>query len=273
MQILDLGTLDAPLLLFGGPYSNLQATRALRAWADRAGILPQQVICTGDVVAYCADAAATVSEIRDWGIPVVAGNCEKQLASGAMDCGCGFEEGTACDLLSGAWFAHASAQIGAADRQWMAGCPDIVLLSLGVKRYAAIHGGVTDISRFLWPDSPDADFAEEIEVVQAHVGAIDGVIAGHCGMGFERDINGLHWINAGAIGMPANGGRPETRFAVLDASGAVRFETLRYDYQTAAQAMRAVGLTQGYDRALESGWWPSEEVLPVSLRRQSCASG
>ena len=37
--------------------------------------------------------------------------------------------------------------------------------------------------------------------------------------------------------------------------------------QGAAAAMRAVGLTQGYERALASGWWPSEEVLPADLRR------
>jgi len=63
MQIRDLGQLDGPVLLFGGPYSNLQATRAMRAEAQRRGIAPAACICTGDVVAYCGDAAATVAEI------------------------------------------------------------------------------------------------------------------------------------------------------------------------------------------------------------------
>ena len=51
---LDLGNLDAPVLLFGGPYSNLRATQAMRAEADRLGIPADHVICTGDVVAYAA---------------------------------------------------------------------------------------------------------------------------------------------------------------------------------------------------------------------------
>ena len=109
MQIHDLGELRGPVLAFGGPYSNLAATRALRRRAARMGLPAGNVLCTGDVVAYCAEAAETASEIRDWGVKVVAGNCEKQLAAGALDCGCGFEDGTACDLLSAGWYAHANA--------------------------------------------------------------------------------------------------------------------------------------------------------------------
>ena len=42
---------DGPTLVFGGPYSNLQATRAVLAEAARRGIPHQRVVCTGDVVA------------------------------------------------------------------------------------------------------------------------------------------------------------------------------------------------------------------------------
>ncbi|MCE2921377.1 MAG: metallophosphoesterase, partial [Roseomonas sp.] len=88
---------DGPLLVFGGPYSNLQATQAILAEAARRSIPSQRVICTGDVVAYGADAAACCDLIMASGIWVIAGNCEENLAAGALDCGCGFAEGTACD--------------------------------------------------------------------------------------------------------------------------------------------------------------------------------
>ena len=96
----DLGQLNGPIVLFGGPYSNLQALYALFDRARALGVGPDRMICTGDVVAYCADAHAVSGRMQDSGIAVVAGNCEKQLAAGAMDCGCGFEDGSACDLLS-----------------------------------------------------------------------------------------------------------------------------------------------------------------------------
>ena len=82
-----------PLLLFGGPYSNLEATRAVLAEAERRQIPPERIVCTGDVVAYAADAKATVDLVRESGIRVVMGNCEEALSVGAADCGCGFAPG------------------------------------------------------------------------------------------------------------------------------------------------------------------------------------
>ena len=47
--------MDGPVLVFGGPYSNLEATRAVLAEAVRLAIPSEHVICTGDIVAYGAD--------------------------------------------------------------------------------------------------------------------------------------------------------------------------------------------------------------------------
>lgn len=266
MRIVDLGVLEGPLLVFGGPYSNLQATEALLSEGARRGIAASQMICTGDVVAYCAAPAETVSRVRESGCVVVAGNCERQLAANAMDCGCGFEEGTACDLLSAGWYAHADREIGADDRAWMAGLPDLVVFTHEGKRWAVLHGGVSDISRFLWSVSQNIEFAEEIELVRRAVGDVDGILAGHSGIPFRRDVGGVDWVNAGVIGMPPHDGGTATRYVVLE-GGTVEFCTLAYDEMAAREAMETVGLRQGYHAALTSGIWPSEDVLPPVLRR------
>ena len=114
---------DGPLLIFGGAYSNLEATVAVLAEAVRLGIPPARVICTGDVVAYGADAAATATLVRDFGCHVVMGNCEESLASGSANCGCGFPEDSACQRLSSAWFNYADRTIGPDLRSWMASLP------------------------------------------------------------------------------------------------------------------------------------------------------
>ena len=72
----ELLQLDAPAIVFGGPYSNLEAMRALLQEAERLGIRGERLICTGDVVAYCADPRATVELVRSSGARVVRGNCE-----------------------------------------------------------------------------------------------------------------------------------------------------------------------------------------------------
>ena len=257
--------IDGPALVFGGPYSNLQATRAVLAEAARRGIPPRRVVCTGDVVAYCADAAATTDLVMASGIHVVAGNCEIQLAGEAEDCGCGFEEGTACDLLSAAWYAHARREVTGPQRAWMAGLPARLVLGLpDGRRLAVIHGGAREVSRFLFASAPDAVLAEEIAAT-----GCDGVIAGHCGIPFLRRVDGALWCNAGAIGMPAHDGTPRVWCALLEpgAEGVtVSLLPLDYDHAAAAAAMRAARLPEGYARGLETGLWPSEDVLPTSER-------
>ena len=154
IKVADLGTLDGPLLLFGGPYSNAQAVEALAEVAASRGMPGSQMISTGDVVAYCGEPVASVAAVRALGCVVVAGNCEKQLASGAEDCGCGFAPGSSCDLLSGAWYAHAAEVLSAADKTWMGALPDVATFRHQGERYGVIHGGVLGIARFTWTAIP-----------------------------------------------------------------------------------------------------------------------
>ncbi len=256
---------DGPLLVFGGPYSNLQATRAMLDEATRRGIPARRVICTGDVVAYGADAAACCDLIMASGIWVIAGNCEENLAEGALDCGCGFAEGTACDLLSRAWYAHADRQVAAAHRAWMSGLPQRLMVRLpDGRRLAVLHGGASDISRFIFASTPPAELAAQIAAT-----GCDGVIAGHCGIPFARQVGSGIWINAGAIGMPADDGTPRIWFALLtpgEAGLSVEILPLDYDHAAAAAAMRMAGLPEGYAAALGSGIWPSCDVLPPAER-------
>lgn len=265
MKHRDLGVLDGDVMLFGGPYSNLQASDALFAQAAARGIAPDHVICTGDVVAYCGAPAACVAAVRAAGCAVVAGNCEIQLAQGANDCGCGFEEGTTCDRLSVAWYRFAAAQLDAGARAWMGALPDVVTFVHQGRRFGVIHGGVTDVARFIWATDADEVFAQEWAAFEALAGPVDAVVAGHSGLAFTLETSRGLWLNAGVIGMPPHDGGRETRFAVLG-GGEARIERLSYDVQGAVADMDAAGLPRDYRDALLSGCWPSEDVLPAALR-------
>ncbi|MGB0684041.1 MAG: metallophosphoesterase family protein [Magnetovibrionaceae bacterium] len=265
---LELGLLEGPLLVFGGPYSNAQATEALIATAARLGIPPDRCICTGDVVAYCAGAKATTDLIRNFGCPVVLGNCEESLGNSADDCGCGFEDGTACDLLSKQWYAHAQGQLSADDRAWMASRPRRICFTHAGKRVVAIHGawagGPQAINQFLFKSSPDAAFAAEFDALEADI-----VLAGHSGLPFSKQMDGRLWLNAGVIGMPANDGSPATWFLMIDESGNHSFHRLVYDQAGAASAMRLADLSEGYASGLETGLWPNLDILPPLETKQA----
>jgi predicted phosphodiesterase len=143
-------------MVFGGPYSNLEATRAVLDEAVRLSISADRIICTGDVVAYGADAAATVDLVRDRVGHVVMGNCEQSLAAGSVDCGCGFPTGSSCERLSAAWFAQASRELNNDARAWMADLPRQIDIEIGGCRLAVIHGGVDIINRFIFASTATA---------------------------------------------------------------------------------------------------------------------
>lgn len=271
IRIEDWGERSGRLVAFGGLVSNRQAAEALLSRLDAEGLLAG-AISTGDLAGYCADPVGTAGLVRTAGIRTVAGNCERGLAQGADGCGCGFAAGSACDRISGPWWRHALDLMDDGTREWMDGLPGIGVLRHEGAVTAVIHGGVTNIARFLWPSDPDAAFAEEVIALEDAVGSpVDRVISGHCGIAFTRDVRmagrRVQWINVGSAGMPPHDGRTETRFAVIEPDGMATIHRLAYDHRAAAADMRVAGLNQGYDDALESGLWPSEDVLPPALRR------
>lgn len=263
-------TLDGggPILCFGGPYSNLQATEAVRREAARLGIPPQRTICTGDVVAYCAHPNETARLIRDWGCHVIKGNCEENLAARADDCGCGFADGSACNLLSRRWYAYADRLIEDDLRTWMSDLPAYLTFTLAGRTGRVIHGGVTETSRFLFASSPARDKASELSAA-----GTDLVIAGHCGIPFIEKLDGGVWFNPGVIGMPGNDGTPDGWYGLItpQADGAIEvsLHRLAYDWAAAAAALDAAGSAPAYAEALRSGLWPSLDVLPAGERRST----
>jgi predicted phosphodiesterase len=258
--VAELGAVEAPLLVFGGPYGNLEALRAVRAEARRLGLPAAQVICTGDLVAYCADAAAVVDEIRAWGIAVVMGNVEESLSSGAADCACGFTPGGACDGLAARWYAHCDAAIDGAARRWMAGLPRRIDLAIGGRRLAVVHGAPSRINRFVFASTPAAEKRAELALAGA-----DGIVGGHCGLPFLDFPGDGAWCNAGAIGLPANDGTPRGWYALLAPRRDGLVFSLRafdYDFGAAQRKMRAAGLPEAYAASLASGLWPPVDFLP-----------
>jgi predicted phosphodiesterase len=257
--VLDLGTLPAPVCAFGGPLGNLDALEALFDELRRLGIAPQNMICTGDIAAYCAEPEACARTLMDEGVHVVMGNCEESLASDAEDCGCNFVAGSTCARLADDWYRFTASHIAPETCAWMATLPRRMTFVTGGARCAVIHGGGRQINRYLF-ESDRAGLAQEMQALAADV-----VIAGHGGLPFTTDIGGGLWHNPGTIGMPANDGTPRVWYSLIGAgNGELVFEhrPLDYDYQNQARKMRDSALPDAYAQALETGLWPDVAILP-----------
>ncbi|MGI9483936.1 MAG: metallophosphoesterase family protein [Hyphomicrobiales bacterium] len=261
-----MGHITHPLLICGGAYGNLEALMALDGFAQSHGIPAHRIIHTGDAIAYCADARAAGEHLARKGYQAIFGNVEEQLAEEAIDCACGFEEGSTCDVLARSWYAHAQNRMTPELVRWMGELPAQLTFTMSGKSVRVVHGAPSQTNRFMWESLPEDAFIAEFGR-----SGTDIVIAGHTGIPFTRRFtDGCIWHNSGALGMPANDGTPRVWISLMTPGGKgpeFTHHPLEYDYETAARKMRAHGLPEGYAMALESGLWPSLDILPAQERR------
>jgi predicted phosphodiesterase len=247
------------LLLFGGVYSNLEALQKLKNWADSNGFGPDQIVCTGDIVGYCAQPQECVDLVKDWGIHCIAGNVEIQLRNGDEDCGCNFNEDSSCDLNSRNWYPFAKEHVNQSSLDWMSKLPLNLTLDFGGAKWGIVHGAQQETAKFIYPSSPWEDKSPSYENLE-----VDHILAGHCGIPFIDENDNGFWINSGALGMPANDGTQRVWFCVIseeDGEFITEFHSIEYDFKSTQEKMRAEKLPIAYIETLETGLWDSTEVL------------
>jgi predicted phosphodiesterase len=263
-----LGELKGKVLVFGGVYSNLQALESIKNLAFADGISPENIICTGDIVAYCAQPKECIKLIRDWGIHCIAGNVELNLVNDIDDCGCNFEDGSRCDVFSRQWYPYLKSQVNQDDIDWLATIPEFLSFAYADKKIACLHGSYFDTSEFIFKSTDWSAKQKNFDALNADV-----ILAGHCGLPFSHINEDKIWINAGVIGMPANDGTPGVWYAILNDSKGFNFEikALEYDFEKAADLMNDKPLPQTYQKTLKTGIWDNCEILPeveTGLQRQ-----
>lgn len=251
MKTADLGTFTEPVLICGGAYGNLQALEALTQLQHSLAISDGSVIHSSDAVAYCADTEASVQFLaaRRW--HAISGNVEEQIVLGGADCGCGYEQGSACDAASVRWYAHALATLSSASRQWMAALPAHLTFSIGGMSARVVHGSVQQTNRFMFNSLSDAEFEQEMDEA-----GVDLVIAGHAGIPFTRIIGNRCWHNSGALGMPANDGTSRVWASVLRPEAdslSITHHAIEFDAHTAAERIRV----QDYRQDTQQRWKPA----------------
>lgn len=254
--ILNLGSLSGKMLLFGGVYSNLQALEALIAIAERENIAPENCICTGDIVGYCAQPEETVQLFKKWGAKSILGNVEIQLRDNEDNCGCDFRAGSRCDGFSKEWYPYAKDKLSKDSIDFISSLPDHISFRYSEKNTMIVHGSYDYVSEYVFKSTPwevkERNFSESESQL---------IIAGHCGLPFYHENEDKLWLNPGVIGMPANDGLQTTWYAILDENG-FNHHQLSYDNRTAHKLMLNEKLPIEYARTLITGIWDNTEILP-----------
>ncbi len=255
-----LPEMTEPFVVFGGPYSNLQALQEMKRICHGHNIPPSRTICTGDVVAYCAQPRESIDFIREWGIHLIAGNVELQLASDQADCGCNFNEGSVCDVLSNKWYQFVKQQVTQEQIQWLTQLPQFIRFCVAGYRCVIVHGAYSQTAKFIYHSTPWEKKQLEFDTAEADI-----ILAGHCGVPFLQSQDDKVWANAGVIGVPPNDGTTLAWYLLVTPhTDELLFEThaFDYDHNTAIQKIEACHIVPEYAEALRHGIWPSNDILP-----------
>ncbi len=255
----NIGKLAGKLLVFGGVYSNFQALEAMMKIANSEGISPNNIICTGDIVGYCAAPEQCLQTIKEWGIHTILGNVEIQLRDDEDDCGCNFNDDSRCDIFSKQWFPFAQKNISTTSKEWLQSIPDHLSFEYANKKCLVVHGNYTETSGYIFKSTNWNTKAKNIADAN-----VDVILGGHCGLPFASNEVDKYWLNAGVIGMPANNGNTSVWYMILndDDSFSYQHHTFEYDFNQAADLMDEYRLPKAYSETLRTGIWDNCEILP-----------
>jgi predicted phosphodiesterase len=259
---LNIGELNGKLLLFGGVYSNLQALEGLKEIAKNLNVPNKNIICTGDIVGYCAQPEESVQLIKEWGIHSIAGNVEIQLREEQEDCGCDFSEDSRCDIFSRKWYPYAQTKVSENSLMWMKNLPNFITFTYNTKKVVVVHGSLFETSEFIFKSTPWV-----VKEKNFNKAGADIIIGGHCGLPF-KDVNQKKvWLNPGVIGMPANNSSTKVWYAiveVIDSEIIIEHHSYSYNHNLASKLMENVELPASYAQTLKDGIWDNCDILPDS---------
>ncbi|MGH9007179.1 MAG: radical SAM protein [Acidimicrobiales bacterium] len=250
------------IALCGGPYANPYALTAFVADARRRGC--QHLYCLGDLGGFGAEIDALWPTIEAGEITCVAGNYDVAIARGDPDCGCGYRDprdNTYAQLI----YDHTRSHTSAAFAAFMGRLPTERRLRLGACDVHLVHGSPLGLNDFWWES-----LSEEEHRLRARASGAEVICCTHSGLPWQKRVDGRLVVNVGVLGKPANDGRREVCYAVVDlAEGQAEAELVALPYDWAAQAasMRAAGIPEAFVETIETGWWTTcLEVLPPAER-------
>ncbi len=252
--------------VFGGVYSNHIALR--RALEDAQERKADAVLCLGDLGAFGPHPNRTAELLREANVPVVCGNYDDSIARGLEDCQCGYTD-PRDNHYARLSYDYTLSRISEDHRRWMARFPYSLRFRVGEARVFAFHGSPRRMNEFLWETTTPTHFLDGM--ARDRDAAV--LLGTHTGIHWSRRLGyDRSYINVGALGRPANNGRNNVWYVMLEAGSTGlehEFIPLTYDYNALAREMEQESLPTEFIETIRTGWWTTcLEVLPGKERAQ-----
>lgn len=175
---------------------------------DLSGEAIDQIICLGDAIQGGPQPALAVARLRELGCPVVMGNADAWLLTGAET----GHEAPPPDRLARMHEVRAwsLAQLSAADQEFIAEFQPTVAIPLGGEReLLCFHGSPASFDEVILPTTPEAEFER---ILGAHLPHI--LTGGHTHMQQIRRIGATDsfFFNPGSVGRAFSHHQPDGQF-------------------------------------------------------------
>jgi len=251
--------------IFGGAYANPYAVAACLDDARARGC--ERLVCLGDLGGFGAQCDAVWPLLTDGGVECIAGNYDVAIARGDPDCGCGYAD-ERDNHFAQLMYDHTLAHTGRDFAAWMGELPGELRETIDGVDVHMVHGSPLVINDFLWESLDDDELRVRLDACAP--GRPDVLLCTHTGIPWQRRVDDTLIVNVGTVGRPANDGRRETWYAIVDLeAGEARADlvALAYDWRAHAASMRAAGLPEPFVETVETGWWTTcLEIVPPPER-------
>lgn len=193
------------------------------------------VICLGDIVDYGPDPISCIQYLRERQDTLlrVRGNHDNAVAF-RVDCQCG----EAFKHLSVETREYMWSVLSPEELEYLGGVETGLMLESGGRPVFAVHAAPSDhMFKYLTPDTPAEELAEEMESVTADI-----VLTGHSHRPFVRRFGDRLLVNVGSVGQPRDG-IPRVSYAILE-DGKVELKRADYDVEAAVAKLKSLPLSE-----------------------------
>lgn len=255
------------IALFSDIHANLPALEAF--FKDVQTRKADAIYCLGDLVGYNVWPNEVINEIRQRGIPTIAGNYDQGIGLMSDECGCAYKSDTEKDLGKIS-ISYTNSLVGPEERRYLRTLPSHIRLEFQLNndklQLLMVHGSPRKINEYLFEDRDEKSLLRILEQADADI-----LCFGHTHKPYHRvllsgepdDAHYRHAINIGSVGKPKDG-TPRGSYVLLtlDANSSVKakesvkveFIRFEYDVEKAATAVEESPLPNEYADMLRKGY-------------------